>query len=151
MIRVVYSVEPKFPATDQHPDAIRYVIGEWWVDAIGAEPTSDELTAFLTPTAPLPHLNNGGLARFSGIAPVVVYENIRLGSVTRVSKGRWRTNLIDPIPEGYSPIPSYIDAAVRNVRVSACTATYVEVKAVDAAGAAADCQQIIVKIERVVS
>jgi hypothetical protein len=71
--------------------------------------------------------------------------------VTRVSKGRWRTNLIDAIPDGFSPIVSYIDAAVRNVRVSAITANYVEVKAVDAAGAAADCQQVIVKIERVVN
>jgi hypothetical protein len=110
-----------------------------------------EVVAFrIPPTAP-PHLNYGGLVRFAGTAPVSVYENIRLGAVTRVSKGRWRTNLVESIPDGFSPIVSYIDAAVRNVRVSAITANYVEVKAVDAAGAAADCQQVIVKIERVIS
>lgn len=150
-IWAVYEAEPKFPATDQHPDAVRYFIDPYWVDAIGGEPSGAEVTAFIAPAVRPPHLNFGGLVRFAGTAPVSVYENIRLGAVTRVSKGRWRTNLVDAIPDGFSPIVSYIDAAVRNVRVSAITANYVEVKAVDAAGAAADCQQVIVKIERVIN
>jgi len=37
-IRVIYEAEPDFPATDQHPDAVRYRVGEYWVDAIGASP-----------------------------------------------------------------------------------------------------------------
>lgn len=117
-----------------------------------AQAAIDQAAWEATQTLPRPsHLNFGGLVRFAGTAPVSVYENIRLGAVTRVSKGRWRTNLVEAIPDGFSPIVSYIDAAVRNVRVSAITANYVEVKAVDAAGVAADCQQVIVKIERVIS
>lgn len=46
-IRVVYTAEPSFPATDQHPDAVRYKIEDDWVDAIGGEPSPDELNAFL--------------------------------------------------------------------------------------------------------
>ena len=99
----------------------------------------------------VPHLNNGGLVRFSGAAPVEVHENVRLGAVTRVSKGRWRTALIEAIPTGFSTWPSYIDANPRTVWVSAITSTYVEVRARDLAGAAADCLQVIVKIERVVT
>jgi hypothetical protein len=36
-IRVIYEAEPDFPPTDQHPDAVRYQVGEYWVDAIGCE------------------------------------------------------------------------------------------------------------------
>ncbi len=50
-IRTVYATEPKFPATDQHPDAVRYRVGEWWVDAIGGEPTQAEVDAFVAPPA----------------------------------------------------------------------------------------------------
>lgn len=49
IIRCVYEAEPKFPATDQHPDAVRYQIGDWWVDAIGGEPSEDEVRALLAP------------------------------------------------------------------------------------------------------
>jgi hypothetical protein len=45
MIRIIYHEEPKFPATDQHPSAVRYHIGEFWIDAVGAEPTAADLTA----------------------------------------------------------------------------------------------------------
>jgi hypothetical protein len=34
-IRVLYEAEPDFPPTDQHPDAVRYQVGEFWVDAVG--------------------------------------------------------------------------------------------------------------------
>lgn len=136
---------------DVEGGATEYLVSGLYVWATGGEPTPEEVAAFLAPAAAPPHLNFGGLVRFAGTAPVSVYENIRLGAVTRVSKGRWRTNLVEAIPDGFSPIVSYIDAAVRNVRVSAITANYVEVKAVDSAGAAADCQQVIVKIERVIS
>ena len=48
-IRCIYSAEPKFPATDQHPDAVRYQVGKNWVDAIGGEPTQAEIDAVLNP------------------------------------------------------------------------------------------------------
>lgn len=48
-IRVIYEAEPKFPATDQHPDALRYRIGRYWVDAVGGEPSAAEVDAILNP------------------------------------------------------------------------------------------------------
>lgn len=48
-IRCIYSVQPKFPATDQHPSAVRYQIGALWVDAIGGKPTQAEIDAVLNP------------------------------------------------------------------------------------------------------
>ena len=48
-IRCIYTQEPNFPATDQHPDAQRYIIGGLWVDAIGGEPTQTEVDAVLNP------------------------------------------------------------------------------------------------------
>ena len=54
-IRVIYhNKKPKFPATDNHPDAKRYIIdhpdrGILYVDAIGDEPTIDEINVFLNP------------------------------------------------------------------------------------------------------
>ena len=50
MIRVVYhTAAPQFPATDQHPDAVRYKIGAYIVDAIGGPPTPEEVQAFIAP------------------------------------------------------------------------------------------------------
>lgn len=103
------------------------------------------------PVVQPPHLNNGGLVRFSGGSPVEIQENIRLGVVTRISKGRWRAGLNEEIPSGFSAIPSYVDPNPRHVWVSAMTSTYVEIRARDTAGAAADCQQVVVKVERVVT
>jgi hypothetical protein len=50
-IRAIYEAEPGFPATDQHPDAARYRVGQYWVDAIGAEPSEGEVLAVLNPPA----------------------------------------------------------------------------------------------------
>ena len=36
-IRVIYEAEPSFPPTDYHPQAVRYQVGEYWVDAVGCE------------------------------------------------------------------------------------------------------------------
>ena len=49
MIRTVYEKEPNFQATDQHPDAVRYKVGKWTVDAIGGEPTPGEVLEVLNP------------------------------------------------------------------------------------------------------
>ena len=46
-IRAVYSSQPNFPATDQHPDAARYFVNPYWVDAIGGQPTLAEIQAML--------------------------------------------------------------------------------------------------------
>lgn len=53
-IRTVYHGEPQFPATDQHPDAKRYKVGAYVVDAIGGEPTLAEVQAVLNPPEPTP-------------------------------------------------------------------------------------------------
>jgi len=51
-IRCIYnSGEPSFPATDQHPDAVRYFVSGHYVDAIGGEPTPAEVSAVLNPPA----------------------------------------------------------------------------------------------------
>lgn len=57
-IRIVYhGAPPEFPASDQHPDAVRYgpiIRGgvTLFVDAIGGEPTEEEIAAVLEPPAP---------------------------------------------------------------------------------------------------
>ena len=50
-IRIVYEKEPNFPATDQHPDCVRYQVGTVFADAIGGEPTQADVDAFLAPSA----------------------------------------------------------------------------------------------------
>jgi hypothetical protein len=49
-IRCIYTEEPKFPASDQHPAAVRYVVGALWVDAVGGAPTQTEIDAILHPS-----------------------------------------------------------------------------------------------------
>lgn len=58
-IRCVYhNTEPNFPATDQHPDAVRYgpikrIDGSIvFVDAIGGQPSLDDINAVLNASAP---------------------------------------------------------------------------------------------------
>lgn len=46
-IRIIYSEEPNFPATDNSPDAVRYEISGMWVDAVEGEPTVDDVAAFM--------------------------------------------------------------------------------------------------------
>ena len=43
----VYIREPKFSATDEHPDAARYQFGSYWLHALGGEPTTAEVKAML--------------------------------------------------------------------------------------------------------
>jgi hypothetical protein len=49
-IRCIYTSEPKFPATDQHPDAVRYQVGNLFVDAVGGQPTQAEIDALVSPS-----------------------------------------------------------------------------------------------------
>lgn len=51
-IRAMYEKDPGFPATDQHPNAVRYPIiaGVYrFADAIGGQPTQAEVDALLKP------------------------------------------------------------------------------------------------------
>jgi hypothetical protein len=34
LIRVIYEAEPDFPV---HPDAVRYQVGDYWIDALGED------------------------------------------------------------------------------------------------------------------
>lgn len=101
---------------------------------------------------PPPHLNNGGLARFTGASPVSVLETIRMTGVTRVAKGRYRAYHEDPMPsDQYSVMPSVFDANPRVARVTARTTAYAEVRVTDLAGVAQDPTEVTIKTERVVT
>lgn len=39
--------EPKFPATSQQPDAVRYLVGAYYVDAVGGEPSLSDVETFV--------------------------------------------------------------------------------------------------------
>ena len=49
MIIAIYSEQPGFPVSDQHPEARRYEIGGFVVDALGGAPTEAEVSAVMTP------------------------------------------------------------------------------------------------------
>lgn len=99
-----------------------------------------------------PRLNNGGLVRFSGTSPPVVHEGIRVTSVTRVSKGRYRAYHETPYPsDQYSVTPSILDASPRTIRTTDRKASYVEVRVTDLSEAAQDPTEITIRTERVVT
>jgi len=115
------------------------------------EPDDPEVVAYLTPAPAVPHLNNGGLARFTGAAPVSVLEAIHMAGVTRISKGRYRVTHEEAMPsDQYSAMPSVMDANPRVPRITARTASYVEVRVTDLAGAVQDPAEITVQTQRVV-
>jgi hypothetical protein len=47
ILRVIYEDEPDFPPTVHHPDAVRYQVGDYWVDAVGGKPAEDEVDKIL--------------------------------------------------------------------------------------------------------
>jgi hypothetical protein len=103
------------------------------------------------PTSTPPHLNNGGLVRFAGSSPPTVFEAIKMLSVTRVSKGRFRVHHESSMPsDQYSANPFVLDANPRLARVTARTPVYVEVRVTDLAGVAQDPTEITVQTQRVV-
>lgn len=149
-ILVVYSQEPEFPATDQNSFAVRYHVGAHWADCLGDEPTEADIAAFLNPPSD-PHLNSGGLMRFTGAAPSTVLEAIRMVGITRVSKGRYRSYHETPMPsDQYSATPSVFDANPRIARITARTESYVEIRVTDLAGVAQDPAEVTLKTERVI-
>ncbi len=40
--------QPPWPASDQHPEAVRYLVGLYYVDAIGGAPTPAEVAAVVS-------------------------------------------------------------------------------------------------------
>jgi hypothetical protein len=101
---------------------------------------------------PVYHINGGALIRFSATNPITIYENLGMAGVARLAKGRYRITHQTPMPtDQYSVFPDVMDIAVKYVRYTARTTDYVEVRVVDATGAAADATEVSVKIERVVS
>lgn len=79
MIRCIYTQQPDFPATDQHPDAKRSVVklGDvtYWVDALGPAPTWQDVARIVAPSQPVPQeisdrqfvhaLKNAGIITFA--------------------------------------------------------------------------------------
>lgn len=53
VIRAIYDAAPGFPASDQHPNAVRYTVAGKVVDAVGGQPTEQEVLAVLAPPVPL--------------------------------------------------------------------------------------------------
>lgn len=121
---------------------------EEWLDD-----NDPEVIAFLNPpeVPDAPHLNHGGLVRFTGAAPSTVLEGIRMIGVTRIAKGRYRGAHEVPMPsDQYTAIPSVMDARVLIPRITARTADYVEVRVTDLAGVAQDPAEVSIKTERVI-
>lgn len=50
MIYCVYGELPNFPVSDQQPDAFRFEVGDYFVDATEA-PTIEEVLEFINPLA----------------------------------------------------------------------------------------------------
>lgn len=118
---------------------------------VGAGGTIEPYEIPAPPATDPPRLNSGGLARFSGVAPVVVYEAIRMAGVTRISKGRYRVTHETPMPtDQYSVGLAVMDALPRTIRYTARTANYVEVRVTDLAAAVQDPAEITVSTQRVI-
>lgn len=117
------------------------------------EDDDTEVIAFLNPTTPPdpPHLNHGGLVRFTGLAPSTVLEGIRMLGATRIAKGRYRGAHEAAMPsDQYSVITSILDTRPLTARVTSRTADYVEVRVTDLEGVAQDPTEVTIKSERVI-
>lgn len=94
-----------------------------------------------------------GVVRFNVVAGVVVTtsDTIGISGITRVSPGRYRCFYENPDTAiALLPNPSIRDAADVRCRVSAQTATYVEVRTVNAAGTPVDVAGIIITFDKVI-
>lgn len=50
-IRIIYSEEPNFPASDNSPTSVRYQMGRYWIDAEGGQPLQSEVDTFMANAA----------------------------------------------------------------------------------------------------
>lgn len=126
--------------------------GKLWSLALADNPGMTEPDAYDPPVVPATYkVNSTGLARFGGLPPIDVREAVRIATVSRLTKGRYRIGHIEDFgTASYSVTPAVLDAAARTIRVTARTSAYVEVRVTDLAGAAQDAEEVTVKIERVV-
>lgn len=123
---------------------------EWAADRY--EIVEDDDPRLTSPPLKRPaRINNAGLVRFTGATPPVVLEAIRMVSVTRVAKGRYRASHEESMPsDQYSAAPSVFDASPRLARITARTEAYVEIRVTDLSGVAQDAAEIMLKTERVI-
>lgn len=91
-------------ATDQHPDAVRYTVGPYIVDAIGWEPTLQEVEALVNPPPLSPsqvidqHFPQSGTARVLFEALFELANDIRelRREINLISPGRFNNaNSVD--------------------------------------------------------
>ena len=98
-----------------------------------------------------PHLNYGGLVRFTGPAPSAVLEAVRVIGASRVVKGRYRALHESAMPsDQYSAIVCVLDSRPLIARITARTVDYIEVRVTDLAGVAQDPTEVTIKTERVI-
>lgn len=103
-------------------------------------------------TPPTARIDNSGLVRATGVSPCTILENIRMSGVTRIAKGRYRVTHETAMPtDQYSVMASVFSVDPRNIRVTARTPQFIEVRVTDEAGVAQDATEFTVKAERVVS
>lgn len=83
IIRCAYDKKPHFPPTDQHPDATRFHVGNWWVDAIGT-PTQADIDAIRItvnqnpfPFNEYPPANFSGYSNTNGKILVTSYPEVK--------------------------------------------------------------------------
>lgn len=89
-IVAVYSAEPDFPASDQHPEAARYGLGGVWVDAVGGEPTQGEVDDFRNPP---PDLNAYANAKYSA----QMAGGVNIGGVWVSTTGNGRVDMLGAV------------------------------------------------------
>jgi hypothetical protein len=94
-IRCVYREEPSFPATDQHPDAVRYVVTvanvAYVVDAIGGEPTPEQVAAVLSPSPLVSLVRKSVIVDRLQSAGLLVAARAALDAADLYTRERWNT------------------------------------------------------------
>lgn len=104
--------------------------------------------------APVRRVEQIGIVRFTVSANVIsaTADSIAIGGVQRISAGRYRIFYETPDTDvALLPSVSVRDAADVRARVTARTATYVEIRTVSSAGAAVDVAEVIVTLDKVIS
>lgn len=153
-IRTVYSAEPNFPATDQHPNAVRYHVGDWWVDAIGGEPSSDDIEAFLHPvfatSDPVPYLYATAQLTVADSDIASISITAKLAGAFRFDTGQYWVFFTDEQPDTNYMALAYDSGTVRAFVAEADkTTSYFVITTTDFTGTLADPDAINLEIKRV--
>lgn len=157
---------PVFDEETQTWSVVEDHVGETWYTAtygdppviitqVGPPPAGLQATPpaapALDPLAPKP-IAKVTAVRFTYAAGLITMADDQTGMsfVSRVSTGRYRCYFDDMQPDTcYYPIPGVNDLNVRNIRITARTTTYVEVRIVDGTGVAADAAEVFLQVNRV--